>query len=336
LLVGIALAPRGRALVLLFAGLAAAWSLWDQSRWQPWFFQYLFMLAAFALCPWPPGRSGAAEPQAILNTGRFILAATYIWSGLQKCNWNFVHEIYPWLLEPFLSEPAREAVMPGALVAPVLETAIGVGLLLPATRRVSLVLVLGMHAALLVCLGPLGHGWNNVVWPWNVAMMAAACVLFWRTPDVSCRAIVRPGASVYRWVVVVLFGVMPVFSFVSLWDSYLSASLYSGNLIDAELLISETVHARSPDLVQRCCNRQDDGRYKVDVLTWSMEELNVPPYQEPRIFRTIARRFCALAEQPTDVVLVIRGRPHMVTGARQATQEDGSTLFRTGSRIAER
>src|SRR5580704_540803 len=44
-----ALLPRSRWPVLTFVALAGVWSLWDQSRWQPWFYQYLFMLAALGL-----------------------------------------------------------------------------------------------------------------------------------------------------------------------------------------------------------------------------------------------------------------------------------------------
>jgi hypothetical protein len=207
-----------------------------------------------------------------------------------------------------------------------LEAALGLGLLVPALRRMSLVLILAMHAGLLLCLGPLGHKWNTVVWPWNLAMMAAAVILFWRTPNVSFRAIVRPGDSAYRWAVVVLFGIMPAFNFVGLWDSYLSASLYSGNLIDGDILISPTVYERLPEAVKRHCRGRADGRYEVDLFDWPYEELNVPPYQEPRLFRRVARSFCALAEHPADVVLVLKGRPHLLTGDREERQEDAAVL----------
>src|SRR5215472_14436791 len=49
-LIGMALAiavvVRPRRLTVCFLGLAGLLSLWDQNRWQPWFYQYFFMLAA--------------------------------------------------------------------------------------------------------------------------------------------------------------------------------------------------------------------------------------------------------------------------------------------------
>ncbi len=297
LLVGIALTRHSRGLILLFVCLAGLLSLWDQSRWQPWFYQYLFLLAAFVFCSAPHGPAGAEQPVAILNNARFILSATYVWSGLQKCNVSFLSDVYPWLLEPLLPKPAPQLVLAVGVGVPVLETALGLGLLVPALRRIAVLLVLAMHAALLFCLGPWGHNWNSVVWPWNLAMMALAVLLFWRTRAVSFRAIVWPGASVYRWLVLLLFGIMPGFNFVGLWDSYLSAALYSGNLIEADIALSATVYQRSPREIQRYCQWCGD-HYEVDVDTWSMEELNVPPYPARRVYRRIARSFCAWRKCP--------------------------------------
>jgi hypothetical protein len=314
LLVVIAVTPYSRGLIGVFVGLAGLLSLWDQSRWQPWFYQYLFMLAAFIF----------ARGEQPLTIARFIVAATYVWSGLQKCNASFLTEVYPWLLEPFLSEPARAFVLPGGLVIPFLEAGMGIGLLVPKLRMTALVVVLAMHAAILYCLGPLGHDWNRVVWPWNLAMMAAAVILFWRTPEISLRAIVWPSTR-YSWLVLLLFGVMPFFSFLGLWDSYLSAALYSGNEIHADVIISPKVRDRLAKGIQRHCIARS-GTFVVDLDSWSMDELNVPSYPARRVFRGVARSFFALAAEPADVVLLIHEAPHWRTGIREQTREDCGAL----------
>ncbi len=46
LLAVISFLPWRRTIILSFVCLAGSLSLWDQMRWQPWFYQYLFMLAA--------------------------------------------------------------------------------------------------------------------------------------------------------------------------------------------------------------------------------------------------------------------------------------------------
>jgi hypothetical protein len=122
---------------------------------------------------------------------------------------------------------------------------------------------------------------------------------------------------VFHALVVVLFGVMPLLSFVDAWDSYLSWSLYSGNTLRADILIAEGArHAIPPEIRRYSAPATPDW----DVLafeTWSMGELNVPPYPEERIFLNVARSLCAYAGTPAGMALRISGKPDIVTGARQ-------------------
>ena len=92
---------RGRIVGWLATGvltLATFFVLEDESRLQPWFYQYSFMLAAFCLYGW--GRMSASDA---FNTCRLIVAATYFWSGLQKANAGFFEVAYPLLVEPLAS-----------------------------------------------------------------------------------------------------------------------------------------------------------------------------------------------------------------------------------------
>jgi len=81
---------RPRKLIFSFLILAGLLSLWDQTRWQPWFYQYFLMLTAIAVYAWK--NPNAQNDQAALNVCRAIIAFTYFWSGLQKLNANFVRE----------------------------------------------------------------------------------------------------------------------------------------------------------------------------------------------------------------------------------------------------
>lgn len=322
LLVAITVLPKPRLAMLVFVGLAGLLSLWDQSRWQPWFYQYLFMLGALAFRPWNQARH---EPQPSLNACRLIVASIYWWSGLQKLNFCFVTDVYPWLLEPLLPrlpEAVQPWVVAGAGVAPYLEAGIGLGLLFRPSRNVAVLLAVAMHVLVLLALGPFGHNWNTVVWPWNVAMMAFVLLLFWRTPTVSCPRLVWPGRFAYGWVTLLLFGVLPGLNFWNLWDSYLSANLYSGTTLDANLYVTDEVRQRLPEAVQPHIQMDITGQYRVDVFGWSIQELNVPPYPERRIYRHIARTIATFAEEPGDVILVIQERPDRQSGVRQETRED--------------
>jgi hypothetical protein len=70
------------------------------------------------------------------------------------------------------------------------------------------------------------------------------------------------------------------------------------------------------------------GANVLDVWEWSMDELAVPSYPENRVFRALARDVCRLAGGPADVVLVVFGRPGMLSGDRKITRHDCAALGR--------
>ena len=170
---------RGRALgwlAAVFLVVAALLVLGDVSRLQPWLYQYSFMLLALCLYGW--GRVGAPDA---LNACRLIVVATYFWSGLQKANAGFFEITYPWLVGPLterLPDWAGSALLSGAYAVPIVEAAIGVGLLTRRFRKLAAAGALLMHAFIMVCVGPWGNDHNAVVWPWNFAMVVFVLVLF--------------------------------------------------------------------------------------------------------------------------------------------------------------
>ncbi len=321
----IALAGAFAPGLLAFVALAGALSLWDQSRWQPWFYQYVIMLAALGLHPW----TGAA-----LDTCRAIVAATYLWSGFQKVNTSFARVTFPWLVAPMTERLpvglARTVAWSGPAVA-LGEAAIGVGLLVEPLRDVAVVAAVLMHATILLCLGPLGHRVNTVVWPWNVAMAAFVLVLFWRAPDVSTSRILSVDPGVFHALVVLLFGLLPALSFVNCWDSYLSAALYSANLKSGVIYLTEAGRAALPVAVERYVEPGADGRLELSLSRWSSGETNVPVYPEVRVFKALAREVCRHAG---DVELVVRYRSLARLVRRRSTADPGARVivrYRCGS-----
>ena len=67
-------------------------------RWQPWFYQYFFMLAALGFYAWK--KPEAKNNRKALDCCALIVVCIYFWSGIQKLNASFITEVWPDLSEP--------------------------------------------------------------------------------------------------------------------------------------------------------------------------------------------------------------------------------------------
>ena len=339
-LVAVIVAPRPRLAMMIFVVLAMVWSLWDQTRWQPWFYQYLVMFVVLAGGPSP---GDAERSQASLNACRLIVAGVYFWSGLQKLNVLFATDVYPWLMEPVLKHLSgewHEYVRGSGSEAALLECAIGLGLLVWPLRLLAMVGAVIMHLLILFNLGPWGHDWNSVVWPWNVAMIIFVVVLFARTRHVRPWNILWPRRCLVGRLALVLFGIMPLFNFFECWDSYLSVALYSGNTPMERVYINQEVYDHLPTKVRTAyvsrrmgAALDDPCPYEVDSFNWALEEMNVPNYPAERVSRAFARRMAKLPEKAPStnvqdvpliegrpgvrVILILQGRADWLTGVRR-------------------
>src|SRR5262249_55032891 len=124
--------------------------------------------------------------------------------------------------------------------------------------------------------------------------------------------------SAYARVVLVLFGVLPGLHLVGLWDSYLSAALYSGNTLEGHVRVRPEHVRRLPADVQADLEL-GDGTYDLNVARWSMRALNVPAYPARHVYLHVAGVLADRSEPPTDLVLVISEQPDWSTGERRET-----------------
>jgi len=279
--------------------------IFDQTRWQPWVFQFAFLLGALALFSWD--KADTAGRERTLNIARLIVAATYIYSGLQKINLNFVGNEFPWIVQPITNLLPQAAGMLHAFgfAAPFLQVGFGVGLLTHRFRRIALVLAVAMHVFILAMFGPLGQNWNDIIWPWTAAMAAFDLLLFGGRTAATARDIVWPGRHAYHAAVLVLFGVMPAASFFNGWDSYLSSALYSGNLTEAQIYLNDAGRRALPTVISRHLVHTSADTNVINLQHWTIDELNVMPYPETRAFKSVARSICGELRDKRDLVLVV-------------------------------
>ena len=302
----IVILPKPQGFIGAFLVIVLVSCLLDQTRWQPWVYLYGFLLATLALFSWD--NADAAGQKRALNIARLIVASTYVFSGLQKINSNFIESDFPWIVQPitnmlpWLAPPIRLL----GVSAPFIQVGFGVGLLIGKYRRISLILAVSMHVFILAMLGPLGHDWNSIVWPWTAAMAVFDIVLFSDTEKFTPREIFWARGNRYQVAVVLLFAILPFLSFFNLWDSYLSAALYSGNLTEAEIYVSDMGRDALPEAVKQRLVHTSPNTNILNIQRWAIEDLNVMPYPETRVYKKIANDICQQAQTPTQIVLIVR------------------------------
>jgi hypothetical protein len=280
----------------------------DQQRGQPWFYLYWVLLLTACL------RDGPA-----LATARVILAAVYVWAGVQKCSPDFYTLVVPYMIQPVANwlPPAGVTVAKWFVqMTPAVEIFIGLGLWVPRLRAAALITLIAVHATALLLLGPLGHKYNLVVWPWNLAMIALAFVLFWRADTTTTWPTLHSSRPAF--LIALLVSLLPGLSYCGWWDSYFSFALYSGNIAKADFIITPGMAARlpkplrpfahslHPDVIK--ANPTLAGLFVFDAQSWAQKEMGVPPIPEPRSFRSIGRYLAPFAEGPLDLQLIIQPR----------------------------
>jgi predicted DCC family thiol-disulfide oxidoreductase YuxK len=302
----VVVSPTPQKFIAAFLAIIVVFCLFDQTRWQPWVFLYSFLLVTLALFSW--NSDDVAGRNRAFNIARLIVAGTYLFSGLQKINLNFVENEFPWIVSPItvVLPAAAPALRWLGMAAPFIQIAFAVGLLTRRFRRISLIAAVSMHVFILGMFGPLGLDWNNIIWPWTAAMAVLDIILFSGKQEFSWRDIAWSGRHAYHAGVLVVFIGLPLLSFVNLWDSYLSAALYSGNLTEAEIYTNDRGRSSLPETVRAHLVHSYDDTNVLNIQRWAIEDLNVTPYAEVRVYKKIAKDVCLRLQNSADLVLLVR------------------------------
>jgi hypothetical protein len=287
--------------------------IFDVDRLQPWFYQYLLMLVALGVTEW--NDSDHPRSRAAWGACGFVVAAIYVYSGIQKANMTFATDVFPWLFQP-LGNSFVENLHSYWFLVPILEASIDILLILPRTRAFGLAGALVMHSSLLFLLGPFGHNYNSSVWPWNFWMLVMAFILFFRNDRSLIRlAWARPTTRA----IAVLVGIFPALNFVDCWDGFLSGSYYSGRLRDGWIYFSDVGAERLPaqySTGNSALTQDSTGNYRMDITQWAIATMNVPPYAEPRVYDAILGKLERAGVPRDEMVMYVRERSSLTVPAK--------------------
>ena len=320
LFIGVAKTPR-LSLIFLFL-ISVLLVAEDQSRWRVWFYQYLFTLGALVIYFRKPGDETTRKQAMFI--GGLILTSIYFWSGVQKLNTAFFTKTFPWIISP-LANLFPQSIQPifnsFAFLALLTEVGLSIGLWIPRWRNFFVLLAISMHAFALFLIGPFGHGWNTIAWPWNIAFGVLAPLLFWNSP-ISFKDAVKGRSKIYLaylTCIIILFSLIPALSFFDYWDSYPSFALYSGNTKVGVMSIKESAWEPLPASIKKYTGRREEG-FSLRIFDWSLGELGVAPYPEERIYKNILKKLCGAAAAPDDFVLSVTQKPGILTGIAETNR----------------
>jgi len=275
------------------------WILQDLMRFQPYTYMYFFTIWMMVFCV----RHG-------LEALRIMVCGVYFWAGFHKFNMTFYARIFPWFVAPFYRYPHDQSIIAGfmtliLLSVPLFEASIGILLFFfPRQRLLASLMAFVMLVVVMACLGPYGHNWAIIVWPWNIYLFLVELVLFCKTKSASKGWSFKPKAPVLA--AIVLFVIAPAYSMIGLWPSYPSFKLFSGNTKIAYVVFSpeEKLEHLPEGLGKMLLPHR-----RLALVDWTAHEFNVQVYPEAYVFQHGAKGLCPYLEKPQDTKLRIYQPP---------------------------
>ena len=320
---------------MMVAGSLLASFLVDQHRLQPWAYQSFFYALIFCTMNSISGRKWIM----------LLAASVYVYSAAGKFDFQFQHTVGQDLLGvlaelmgglPFDFD--ADTATRVTLLFPTVELLAGLGLYLPRTRRLSVIVLVLMHISLLILLGPWGLNHSRGVLLWNLMLIAQAYLLFWVRPDVQPIATdsknadpttfqnshgpIRSGAALFVKLLILLAIFCPFLERSGYWDHWTSWSLYSPHTSRAEIELHRSVSGKlAPELTTFLEDDADnDGWQRLSLESLSLSSRFVPIYPQARYQLAIANQICSSNGLDSEVRVKLKGVADRWTGKRSESR----------------
>jgi hypothetical protein len=273
--------------------------LQDVTKLQPFYYMFLYTFLMAALF--------VQSKRTALTSIQIMVCGVYFWAGFHKINATFYLSIFPWFVSPvydFSDTAIPEVIQVLASMAlfatPFLEAAIGIFLIFSSTRIYASIIAFTMLVVVLMCLGPLGHNWSPVVWPWNVW-------IFWMEYQLICAAVNRDappllsGMTRSGVITFLLFFIAPMLAFWSTWYAYPGFKLYAGNTLYAHVKSPpEETYENVPEPLRAALRK----KHSLDVWDWTKSESGLR-FPTEFAYKKGAAGLCKYLDFPAKATLVI-------------------------------
>jgi hypothetical protein len=235
------------------------------------------------------------KKESVLPMFLFLSACLYFYSGLHKFNPQFLPQIWQkMILHDFLklnnSFTKQPFIYYSGYGIAAIELLGGIGLLIKQTRKITAIILIGLHLVVLILLGPWGLQYNLIIWPWNIAMIIFLLIFIYNKP-----AIIFSWKTVfYKWnkLVFISWVLLPALYIWGYWDGFLSFSIYSGSEPKVFICVKDSTKLSLPATYylhdgQNKCN----GKAMISLQRWAMQEMNVPVIPQIRVYKKIEANF---------------------------------------------
>jgi hypothetical protein len=272
----------------------------NQMRFQVWAYQGMIVALVLATC----------TPRDAGKLLRWLAISIYVFSAWSKCDVTFLQTLGKQLAEVWLGW-ARFAAWPplaqSMLVSlvPLGELAVAVLLAVPRTRKVGVIASLGLHALLLLALGPWGLQHKPGVLLWNLYFIGQNVLLFWPVVSTAIPDEDLPSAAeelsaepIPALALAVVVGAI-VWPMAEPWgycDHWPAWSVYAPRVERTSCFISQSETHKLPTSLQKYLEPASDDpawlRLRLD--RWSLDAVSVPLYPQNRVQLGVA---AAVVEQ---------------------------------------
>ena len=258
--------------------------LYDYIFLQPWEFLYLITFLFYFIYN--------NKINIFNNLINSVLALLYISAGLHKLNRDFLHNVWQKMILNNYFHITDSVIISYklffiGLLIPLIEIALGVGLLFSKQKKLGTILLVLMHLLILLFIGPLGLNYNSMVWPWNIAMIFILVINYYNH-TIKSKTISN---------LTLTMGLFLTLLIATGTKSYLTFNLYSGK--NPRLI----VQSKKPLLLYNSIQIKYNGIWYVDAIIWAQDDIGIPLCPETWYIKKVKDK---IAEQYPNISTEIR------------------------------
>lgn len=243
--------------------------LLDLNRLQPWVWLYFLAISLTLL-----------KKETAHVALRWLLAAVYVWGGLNKMTPYFAEDNFAWFCEAFETTKFLSAYPVAGYAVALFETGLGVVLLWPGEHRRSRWMFVVFHVLIMLVL--LKSEWNYVVLPWNATMAALAFTALsqpfsWKYP-----------LPIAQKAVLLLAWLPPAAGLFQMWPYQLSWQMYTNLQPEATFYSAMPCEKTGAVWAEKS---YDNGR-RLLLDDWAFASIRTPMFYSDRTFTQVGRYLC--------------------------------------------